>query len=225
MSCSPKRDRGPALLVALAIAACGNPGTDPSNPHGPTGKEPTAMPSPPCIEKIAIDHSDSVLSEQRRVGPRADDFPERFAAETIDPTSYTPVTVVADYTIDATPLLWFTPDRSRPVVNATYFTDLEVGDATRLKPGTPATIGKLVAAAQGKIDNRRLARFLLAAGVIRTYWHIGAELCLVSEELGERGYAAAFTGVHTYYTNEENRDAFTFTLTIATDGTLAISRD
>ncbi len=232
--CPPTQARGALLLTMLlsAGAACGKPDrrAEPdrraqSRPPHETDEDQSAMPSPPCIEKITIDHSDSVLSEQRRVGPRADDFPTHFAAEVIDTTSYTPVAVVANYAIDATPLLWFTPDRSRAVVNSAYFTDLVVGDATQLKPGAPVTIGKLTTAAQGKLDNRQLARFLLAAGVIRTYWHIGAELCLVGEEVGDRGYAAAFTGVHTYFTNEENRDEFAFTLTLAEDGTLTISSD
>lgn len=178
--------------------------------------------TPACLEAVAIDHGASVLAEQRRVGPRADDFQTTFAAAYLDPDAQVPVEAVRAYQIGATPLLWWNPARTAAVVNAAVLSDLAVVDATGLGAGVAAPVGALTELGLGRIGGRALVKFLLHARVIATYVHIGAELCLTDEHDGPDGYRVRVTGHHTYFTNSKHVAPLAFTVTIDPAGQIAV---
>jgi hypothetical protein len=222
-----------SALVVVVIACSSSPPGDEArtaadeaepmtvSPKDKTPKMPATTDD--CIARITVDGNDSVLDEQRSVGPRADDFFEHYEAHYIDPDTFVPVKAVARYKIGDTPLLWFTADKSAAVVNAAVLTTLTVADATRMGVGERALVGQLTELGRGKISGRDLVEFLIHARVIATYVHIGAELCLRGETDTDGHYTARFTGEHTYFTNEENVDEFAFDVTIAGDGHIAVT--
>lgn len=98
----------------------------------------------------------------------------------------------------------------------TYWEDdlIEV-DATNL-PAEPIVVGHT----QTKWDQmthdevRAMVMALLRTGVIRTFAHIEADVCLRDEEFGKDGsYTANFAVTHTYFTNEENQASYTMSVT------------
>ncbi|MBK9033708.1 MAG: hypothetical protein IPL61_20990 [Myxococcales bacterium] len=178
--------------------------------------------APACLEQLAVEHSASVLSEQRRVGPRADDFQTAFAAAYLDPDVQVPVEAVRAYQIGATPLLWWNVGRTAAVVNAAVLSDLAVVDATRLDAGVDAPVGGLTELGLGKIGGRALVKFLLHARVIATYVHIGAELCLTDEHDGPDGYRVRVTGHHTYFTSSKHVVPLAFSVTVDPAGQIAV---
>ena len=130
---------------------------------------------------------------------------------------------VEAYRVDGTPILWFAPDKTAAVVNAAVFSDLTVADPTRMARGETAEVGILAASARGKIAGRDVAKFLIHAGAIRTYWHVGSVVCLEAEGNRAGGYEATFAGVHTYFTHGERHGQFRFTLRLAPDGAIAVA--
>ncbi len=183
------------------------------------------MKPPPCLEQLTVDHARSVLTEQRSLGPAAFDFQARFAAAYIDPDAQIPVAATAAYEIGKTPLLWWNAARTEAVVNAAVLSDLAVVDATRLAAGTTEAVGRLSELGVGRIAGRDLLKFLIAARVIATYAHIGAELCIVDEHGGPDGYSARVTGHHTYFTNAKHVEPLAFTMTVGADGAIAVRGD
>jgi hypothetical protein len=213
----------PASMLFLAAAAAAMMACGSASPVAePTEKEPpvTKAPTPECLERLTAGHHDSVLDEQRRVGPRSWDFQGRYAAATIDRAAQVPVEVVKAYQLDGVPLLWFDAGKTAAVVDAAVLSDLVVADATRMRAGEQAAIGRLTPAALGKLAPRELVKFLIAARVVATYVHIGSELCLVEEQQDDAGYRARFTGSHTYFTNEENVDPLAFEVRIDAAGVI-----
>lgn len=209
-----------AALLLLVVAACG------ARPASPPAEE-VAMkpPAPPCLEQLTVDHGRSVLTEQRSLGPAAFDFQQRFAAADIDRDTQIPVAATAAYQIGQTPLLWWNAARTEAVVNAAVLSDLTVVDATRLSAGSAETVGQLSELGVGHIAGRDLVKFLIAARIVATYVHIGAELCIVDERDGADGYLARITGQHTYFTNARHVEPLAFTITVAADGTIAVRGD
>ena len=183
-------------------------------------------PSPtptPCLDRFTVEHARSVLSEQRSIGPGWDDFPTRFAASTVDPTTFLPVKAVAEYRVSGQPVLYFTPDRRAAVVDSRYFSDLAVADPTRMRPGEMAMIGAVRETARREMGGRALAKLLVLAGVVRVYWHVEADVCLETETASQDGaYEAVISGTHTYFTNERNEGHFAFLLRIAPDGAITL---
>lgn len=175
-----------------------------------------------CVERFEIDHSRSVLQEHRSRGVEVADFPQRFRAAPID-AGHTAVATVASYRVAGEPLLWFSPDNHEVVIDSTFSGDLNAVDPTRMSPGETAALGLLQPSARAALPAREIGRFLIESGMIRTYWHIGAELCLESESTDVIGYRATYSGVHTYFTNEQNQDAFRFVFAIGPDGALTIA--
>ena len=207
----------PTATITAAAAPTDLAARASASPASPAGK------GSPCILKLETSRHQSVLEEQRQTGPPADDFQRVFAAEPIDAATYSPVKVVARFTLGGAPLLWFTPDRRRAVLNAKAFGDLQMIDAPRLDAGETKTIGKMTPTGAAQLDGRAVLEFLIGAEIIQTYWHIGAELCLRTEDQGPAGYRAEIDGVHIYYTNEENRDPVRFQFMLSPDGTLTIT--
>jgi hypothetical protein len=179
--------------------------------------------SPTCLDRFTVEHSRSVLSEQRSTGPGWDDFPTRFAAAVVDPATFLPVKAVADYRVNGQPILFFTPDRRAAVVDARLFSDLVVADPTRMRAGETASVGAAMPAARQALTGREIARFLILAGVVRVYWHVEAEVCLETETTKHDGaYEAAFSGTHTYFTNQRHEGHFAFTMKLAPDGNITV---
>lgn len=181
----------------------------------------------PCITTWSIDHHESVLSEQRRIGPHAADFQERIGAAHLDPDAQVPVETTRRFQIGGAPILWFNQAKTEAVVNAAVLTDLLVADPTRLNEGQRVELGRLTEVGRDHlghdgVSERELIEFLIRARAIATYWHIGAELCLRREEKAGAAYRADFDGVHTYFTNEENRQEFAFSVEITADGAIAV---
>src|SRR5690606_19116974 len=178
-----------------------------------------------CLARYQLMSHTSVLEEQRRRGgaQRWNDFVKRYPAATIDPATHHPVEVVADPRLGDAPLLWFPPDFSDPVVDATLFGDLQIVDATRLGVGDRAELGTLTERGRARLRGRALVEFLLESGAIQAFMHVGATLCLLAEVEDVRGYRAELGGEHEYYTNEENHDPLWFAVEIAADGRMLVT--
>ena len=99
-------------------------------------------------------------------------------------------------------------------ISERYFSGLRRGDATRLGKGIEHQIGTFRDLSFKRLGPRQLVLFLLQAQIIETYWHLEAELCMVSEEDKPESYRAQFHGVHRYCTNSCEEDAFAFTVNI-----------
>ena len=226
--------RRPAVLLFVLAVGCAS--TDepasPSQAAVPAAPkkakpepEPKAEAPAKCIQTFEIDNDHSVLEEQRRRGgaQRWDDFPKKYAAAYVEPETQHPVERVESIQIGKTPLLWFTADFSEAVVNAAVLTELTAVDAPGLKVGTRVTVGGLTELGQGKIEGRTLLEFLLKAEAIRTYWHIGSKVCLLSDDAKGGTYRAELSGEHVYFTNEENRDEFGFSFELDGEGQIWVT--
>lgn len=99
-------------------------------------------------------------------------------------------------------------------VNSNYFSDLRRGDATRLGMGQPHRIGEFRDLTFHRLNPRDLVLFLIQSQVIETYWHLEAKIWFLRDKDSPETYQAWFHGVHTYYTNEQNDDAFSFVVAI-----------
>ena len=170
-----------------------------------------------CVETIETDKGRSPSNEVASAGSAT-----KVAAATIDPAAQTVVKVTEGYRIDGQPILYATADKTALVVDARWFSELTVADPTRMAAGESVTVGKL----GGKMAGRELLKFLLAAEIIRSYWHTNATLCVERErdDGGGGGYQATVSGVHTYYTNERVDKSFGFTFSLAPDGTISVAR-
>jgi hypothetical protein len=158
-----------------------------------------------CIETFAVLHSASPLSEMRRAGLPADDFPVAFAAAPIDKARMRPLG-------DFGGLLWV--DGQRVVADAALVADLIVVDATRLRAGERAVVGKLV--------GLKGVRPLIEAGVIRTYWHLESTVCLEAVSEKDGVWEGRYSGSHVYFTNSRNVGKFAFVVRVERDGTVAV---
>jgi hypothetical protein len=181
-----------------------------------------SVPATACLEEFAVTHAESVLQEQRRVGPAAPDFQQKFAAAAIDASTYQAVKAVERFRVGGSPILFFTPDRKTAVVDAKVFGDLDAVDPLKMSPGQGAKVGKVLASAQA-LPRREVARFLILAGIVRVYWHVEASVCFKSETSGPDGYRLRVTGEHTYFTNKRHRERFDFEIGVSTDGSITVS--
>lgn len=174
-----------------------------------------------CLATWSMGKGASVLSEQR-AGAGADwnDFASAYAAAAIDAT-FTPVKATSQFTVDGAPVLFFTPDGSQAVVDSRVFSDLTAVDVTALSAGTTAKVGTFLA--RGKLGLRDLLEFLVRSDAVRTWAHIGSEVCLVSESEADPIWRAEFTGEHTYFTSRENHGALAFVVEVAADGAITVT--
>ncbi len=198
----------PAFLFALCFTQAGTSAEVPSTPGS--------------MDPFTLTSSASVLHEQRQLGPRADDFQKSFPAATIDPATMRAVQATAAFQIQDQPLLWFSADRTRAVLDARYFEALTQADATRISSGQKLTLGKIKPAAR-VLPPATLARFLMTSGIILTFAHIESTLRLEKETTSSEGrYEARFTGSHLFFTNERNERPLAFLVVIEPDGTLVL---
>lgn len=215
-------------LLLLSLAACTGTAKEPVvQPTGRTEGVPTAVPAeatakPTCLERMKILHSESVLQEQRSVGPAASDFQPAFAAAEIG-AEHLAVKAVESFRVGGAPILWFAPDRRTAVVDARVFSDLVTADPLRFAPGQSAPVGRILVG-RDALAGRDVAKLLIRAGIVRVYWHVEADVCLSTEEIDGGAYAVRVSGEHTYFTNGKNTDPFDFELRIAADGVITVAR-
>lgn len=158
-----------------------------------------------CVETFSVLHSASPLSEMRKLGLAADDFPVAYSAVPIDKTRMKPLGNFGG-------LLWV--DGKRVVADAGLVSDLKVVDATRLRTGERAVVGKL-AGLKG-------VRPLIEAGVIQTYWHLESTVCLEAVAEKDGVWEGRYSGTHVYFTNSKNTGRFAFLVRVERDGTVAV---
>jgi hypothetical protein len=214
------RNRLVQLALVLALAACTGPVREPA--AQPAQPIPRAAAAPSCLERMRILHSESVLQEQRSVGPALPDFQPAFAAAAIG-ADHLAVKAVDSFKVGGAPILWFTPDRGAAVVDARVFGDLAAVDPLRFSPGQSAAVGRILVG-RDVLSGRDVAKLLIRAGVVRVYWHVEADVCLSDERTEAGAYALRVSGEHTYFTNERNTDPFDFELRIAADGAIAVAK-
>jgi hypothetical protein len=222
-----------AVVLAAVSGACGRGGDSAEEPSGPppapdrittsvTEKMPvTDAAVPTCLMKIEADHSRSVLQEQRSRGPHANDFFASYPAAAIDPAKQEPIRATDAFRVGGNPVLWLSADKASVVVDQRAFSTLTNVDGTR-HTGDPIVVGKATAATLKAMPPRDLARFLIAAGVVRIYVHIGGWVCLEEETSTNGGWRGRFAGSHQYFTNEENNDPLAFVIEMV-DGTITFS--
>lgn len=158
-----------------------------------------------CIETFGVLHSASPLTEMRKLGLPADDFPVAFAAAPIDQARMRPLGNLGG-------LLWV--DGQRVVADAGLVSDLTVVDVTKLRAGERAVVGKLV--------GLKSVRPLIEAGVIRTYWHLESTVCLEAVTEKDGVWEGRYSGSHVYFTNSKNVGKFAFFVRVERDGTVAV---
>lgn len=134
----------------------------------------------------------SVLAEHHdRSG--AIDFHSRFPAYPVDPETFVPVQATAEFTIDERPILWFTPDGQRVVVDHTFARDLEAVDAFSLPAGASVPIGSL--ATEGlRLEPARWVELLLRARIAAAWAEGPAELCVDWREADGEAFDAYIMG-------------------------------
>ncbi len=175
-----------------------------------------------CILTWEIDAGDSILSEQRRVGPHRNDFFERYTSAAIDPLTQRPVDAVSRFRLAEQPIFWLTADKRDVVVDLRFSGDLVAVDVPRLRGGESRSLGLLSAHARA-MPARDVLELLVRADVLRTYWHIGSEVCLVRERADAGAYRAELRGEHTYFTSGRNRETFSFVFEIAAGGEMSVT--
>lgn len=206
------------MLYALALFGCPHePEAAPVSVAPPVAEEAVMCPSP-----WKIDHHDSVLSEQRGKGPSWSDFPVGFPAAAITGDDV-PVAVTAPFQIEGAPILYFRPGFSEAVVDARWSGAWTAVDATGLAAGSTAVVARLTPEGRAGLSAARWAELLVRAGMIQTYAHIGAEVCLVEETLPDGAWRGVLRGEHVYFTNEENHAPLAFAVVVAPDGEIRVT--
>lgn len=105
-------------------------------------------------------------------------------------------------------------------VNDSRFSELTILDATRPKEYSDKggeQVGKLKNLS--KVDFRGAAVYLVKNQILKTYWHLGAKVCLADENTDKLDtlYAAHFIGTHEFCTNECETEALDFRVMIEKD--------
>lgn len=214
--------------VSLILGACARPtppaDTPPPRDQRSASKTPVARDEastneqpPQCLAEWHITDHASVLEEQRRTGPHRDDFQRTFEAVEVDLDTFKPVEATADLRIGERHVLWWPPERDAAVLDAQYAADFSGRDAFTLAAGESVELGQLRDAAEG-LSPRRWLEVMVRGGILNPYAHLEATLC-ITKEAGDwsTGYEATVDATHTYYTNEENVDAYRFRLEITAD--------
>ncbi|MBN1774696.1 MAG: hypothetical protein JXB32_25770 [Deltaproteobacteria bacterium] len=189
------------------------------------GADEAASARPGCRAFWKIDSGDSYLDEVRgRLRATMNDFQTVFAAVEVGGEGQEPLEAGGAFRIADRPLLWFDGGRNAVVVDAAHFTDLQAFDVPRacLEAGKELPVGRFLSLGSGALSPRQLVEFLIRAGVLQTFWHVGSELCLRGEVETPAWYEAEFDGVNVYFTNEENRDPFAFAVRVAPDGAVTL---
>jgi hypothetical protein len=191
-----------AVLLAIALApACV------SRPR-PLG-DPDRWRTGECRARFTIEHEDSPPAELRELGGWSDALQDRFPAAAIDPSIQRPVTATADLRLEGRSIAWFSPSLDAIVLDGAAFAPLLRVDANMFPPTTaPApssapsrqVVGRVTPQAREALGDRGVLELLLRIEVITTYWHLGADVCLTSEQSLDDTYRAELQGVHQWLT-------------------------
>jgi len=227
--CTPRRGDGPQRTKpepAPELGA-GRADTASAGPSTPSSDGPAAEPTA-CLRRIEIDHHDSILEEQRGLGPHRSDFQRAFESADIDPETMTPVAAVQAIEVAGEPVFWWTAKKDAAMVDADIAGSLKSKDAFVLRPGERFELGTLEVDAAGRLDGIQWLELLSRAHVIGTYAHLEATLC-VERQVGapgtDDGYRAFVRAQHVYYTNERNEDAYAFTFGVDPERRLYIEAE
>ncbi len=163
-----------------------------------------------CLDQFSVSRDASPLQAMRAQGLRADDFPESYSAGVVDRGKMKELGPFGG-------LLWV--DGTRVIADsALAASGLQVVDVTRLRAGERAIVGKWRKGAGAEV-----AKLLLRAEVIRTYWHIESKICLEAESTKDGVWEGRYSGEHIYFTNERNVGRFAFSVRMEADGTVAVT--
>ncbi|MBI5489372.1 MAG: hypothetical protein HY905_18715 [Deltaproteobacteria bacterium] len=178
-----------------------------------------------CLLQLSLDQGSSYLQEVRgRLSGDLPDWVGAFPALAVDPAQRQALETANTIRIGDEPLLWWASASGQVFVDARWFSDLVAVDVPRLSAGERQVLGTFKGRGQNVLPPRTLVEFLLRAGVLQTFWHIGAELCLTAETDADGTYRAIFDGAHSYFTSGEHREEYRFAVTVGPDGELAVER-
>jgi len=157
----------------------------------------------------------SLLHTLRNAGASISDFPDKVSARTIQPKTDTPLPSFGT-TQDGTAIFWMGSDKV-PVVDARVFGALKTAHVTRMKAGESVQVGRIVDPVSTPLAEA--AKHLIHAGIILTYVHIGAELCVERKSTDTHRF---ISGSHTYFTQTENTDAVQFSVVLGSGGIIEV---
>lgn len=177
---------------------------------------------PTCVVEWEMSSGVSVLAEQRRKGPASSDFFTSYPAETIDRKTQAPIEGVSRFTLGGEPMVFLSIDKRSVVIDARFSATLTAVDITRLAVGAREVLGKLATLGR-TMPPRELLELLVRADVVRTYAHIGSQICLDRETSEAGAYRADVSGKHTYFTSKKHVTPFAFTFERASDGTMSVT--
>jgi hypothetical protein len=177
--------------------------------------EAEAAPAAPCLSSLSVSSSTSLLERLREAGGSAPDFPETVASRTIDAQTDKPLPTLGSAP-DGAALFWMGADK-KPVVDARVLGPLQTAHVTRLKPGQSVEVGRVVDPAATPLA--QVSELLIRAGIILTYVHVGAELCVAPQSTQER---RIYSGTHTYFTNTENNEPVRFSVVLGSGGVIRV---
>jgi hypothetical protein len=163
------------------------------------------------MKTLTIDHTESLLHQLRQMGIKIADFPVTVQARRIQPEVHRPIHIAS--TATPTDAIFWVDSDGRPVVDENHFSTLNTALLPMLGQGQSVEVGHWKRPTD--MSPFAVTELLIRRGVILTYVHIGSELCVTPSSTPEQ---IQFTGTHTYFTNEENRDAIAFTVHIETNG-------
>lgn len=143
----------------------------------------------------------SILSEVRRHNIRQDDFLSLYPARELSQKAF-PAEVTKQHTVEGAPLLCI--DKQGAFLNNAFFSSLHAISISQL----PFKKVQLIGTALKPIPFKTLVSFLIDADIICTYIHVESSMTvsLVSQTRAE------VKGTHTYFTNEENEEPFSFVI-------------
>ncbi len=175
-----------------------------------------------CVETYTIDHEDSPLSELRERGWYAGDIQRRVPAAVIDAATQRPHATTGGLALDGQPIAWFSPGLDHLVMDGAAFAPLRAADPTRLDPDERAVVGRVKARAREGLGDRRVVELLMRAGVIQTYWQLGADVCLRTEAQSDGRYQVRLDAVHHYETNRRRQAGYGFVVEIDPEGEIVV---
>jgi hypothetical protein len=157
-----------------------------------------------CVARFTLEHEHAPATEPRERGAAPEGAQDRFPAAVIDPERQPPVAAAASLRLEGRPIAWWSPTLDAIVLDGAAFAPLRRADATAAG-GERQVVGRVVPRARRALGDRTVLELLLRIEVIRTYWHVGADLCLAHESTSQGTYHAELEGVHRYVVAASDR--------------------
>ena len=117
---------------------------------------------------------------------------------------------------------WLSADGAVITADNKIFSDLKKINLTRLATEKSELVGTM----RNPVSySRPVLELLTNVGILQTFVHVEAKLCLVREIKKDGNYMAVVAAVHTYYTNEQVDDPYKFNFAIDTkSGAMTVER-